>query len=336
MIKVHQSGINNSEIIIFILIASLTVKSLSMKKLLKDYFTFSKRERNGAVVLVLLILTVIFYPQIQSLFVTEESTDFSAFQKDIAEFEKQTSVAANNVTKKDSMYRVKEVMPVEEVRMFYFDPNKIGVAEWKQFGISEKTANTIVKYISKGGKINTANDLKKIYSLKEEDFNRIAPFVRMELKKRPAVTEHKELPKQTAAYTPKTKAKIDINLADSAMLESLYGIGSVLASRIVKFRNRLGGFFTTEQLLDVHGFKPETYDLVKEYIEVSELNIPLLSVNTVTVEDLVVNPYFRYSVAKALINYRTMHGSYQSLEEIKNCGLIDDALYEKIIPYLSL
>ncbi len=336
MIKVHQSGINNSGIIIFIFDTYLTVKSLSMKKLLKEYLTFSKRERNGAVVLVLIILTVIFYPQIQSLFVTEEPTDFSAFQKDIAEFEKQTSVAANNLTKKDSTYRVKEFVPAKEVSMFYFDPNKIGVTEWKQLGVSERTANSIVKYISKGGKFRATDDLKKIYSLKEEDFNRLAPFVRIEQKKELAVTDQKELPKETVAYTPKTRTKVDINRADSAMLESLSGIGPVLASRIIKFRTQLGGFFTIEQLLDVYGVKPETYDNVKNYIEVSAPDVTLLSVNTVTVKELLVNPYFKYKIANALVNYRTMHGNYQSLEDIKNCELIDDVLYEKIKPYLSL
>lgn len=306
-----------------------------MRRLLKEYFTFSKKERNGTIVLILLIVTVIFYPQIQSLFVTEQPADFSAFQKEIAEFKKQTSAAPDNLTKKDSTSKKKEIIPVETISLFYFNPNTIGLTEWKQLGVNERTAKAILKYVSKGGRFNTVTDLKRIYNLKEGDFNRLAPFVRIEKDKFKSAGQP-DIPKQTVAYVPKTKTKIDINSADSAMLESLYGIGATLASRIINFRNQSGGFFTKEQLLDVYGLKPETYEKVKDYVEVSEPNITLISVNTATEEMLAINPYFRYKIAKVLVNYRTAHGPYQSLEAIKNCGLIDDVLFEKVRPYLSL
>lgn len=314
-----------------------------MKKLLKEYFTFSRRERNGTFVLILLILIVIFYPQIQSLFVKEKETDFSAFQNDIRKFRMQTAVTVNDSSDNESsVYPLasneKEVSPIKEIRLFYFDPNHIGAAEWKQLGVSERTANSIVKYVSKGGKFRTADDLKKMYTLKKEDFNRIAPFVRIENteKEETAVTENMEHSKQPVSYLPKTKAKIDINTADSAQFESLYGIGAVLASRIVKFRDRLGGFFSTEQLLDVYGITPETFDKIKNQIEVSEPVISPLPINTVTVDDLRRNPYFNYKTANAVVSYRNAHGLFKSLDEVKNCDLIDDEMFEKIKPYLSL
>jgi len=314
-----------------------------MKTLLKEYFTFSRRERNGAIVLILLVLIVIFYPQIQSLFVKEENADFSAFQNDIRKFRMQTTVTESDSSDNESLvYQLasneKEISPVKEIRLFYFDPNRIGVAEWKLLGVSEKTANSIVKYVSKGGKFRTADDLKKMYTLKEKDFNRIAPFVKIENedKKETTVTESPEIVRQSVSYLPKTKTKIDINTADSAQFESLYGIGTVLASRIVKFRDRLGGFLRAEQLLDVNGITPETFDKIKNQIEVSEPEISLLPINTVTVDDLRRNPYFNYKTANAVVNYRNAHGLYKSIEEIKNCDLIDDVLFEKIKPYLSL
>jgi competence protein ComEA len=63
---------------------------------------------------------------------------------------------------------------------------------------------------------------------------------------------------------------IDINRAEAWLLETLPGIGEVLAQRIVDYRSENGPFKRIEDLLKVSGIGEATFDKIKDYITVSD------------------------------------------------------------------
>ncbi len=129
---------------------------------------------------------------------------------------------------------------------------------------------------------------------------------------------------------------IELNLVDSETLVSLPKIGPVLAGRIIQYRNRLRGFHSINQLMEVWGFKEDfLYDLDGK-ITVNSALVQAFYLNQVNFEDLKFHPYFKYTLSRALVNYRIQHGNFQAIEQIKNVKLINDSIYQVIKPYLKI
>jgi competence protein ComEA len=75
------------------------------------------------------------------------------------------------------------------------------------------------------------------------------------------------IPREGEEQSPQ---KIDINRAESWLLDALPGIGEVTAQAIVDYRNEKGPFRTIEDLLNVKGIGQGTFDKIKDYITVSD------------------------------------------------------------------
>lgn len=129
-------------------------------------------------------------------------------------------------------------------------------------------------------------------------------------------------------------ALVNLNTADSIQLEKLPWIGPVLAGRIYRFRERLGGFFDIQQLKDIYGFREETWGHIKDRVMVDGILRPLL-INTHSLEDMATHPYVGWTKARLLVNYRKQHGPYQNIESVIQSQAFDSIGLEKIKPYLK-
>lgn len=123
--------------------------------------------------------------------------------------------------------------------------------------------------------------------------------------------------------------------ADSVTLQIVPGIGQTTASRIVKFRENLGGFHSKNQLTEVYGLKPETIDAIWEYFDFSSSIFNRLKINEIEVEALAKHPYFSYAEAKVLIAYRKQHGFYQTPDDFLKIRIFKQEWVDKIAPYLD-
>lgn len=132
------------------------------------------------------------------------------------------------------------------------------------------------------------------------------------------------------------KAKIEINSADIFELKKLDSIGPVRAKRIIQYRNLLGGFFKKEQLLEVYSINAPVYESISEFIEVDGSKIKKRNINTCPIYQLNLHPYITWNVASAIVNYRDRHGKYANVSGIRKTDLVDDALFRKIAPYLTI
>ncbi len=129
--------------------------------------------------------------------------------------------------------------------------------------------------------------------------------------------------------------KIPFSEADSAVLQIVPGIGQVMAGRIVKFRDNIGGLYQKDQLLEVYGMKPEVMDKVFEYFEFVPGIMRKLSINHQDVNTLAKHPYLNYGSAKVIVAYRDQHGLYKSPEDLLKIKIFNEDWLDRLKPYLE-
>jgi len=299
-----------------------------LKRFFYNYFNFSKSERIAFYVIISLIFLVIglnfFIPFIQ----TQQKTDFSKFLKEIELLENQNNTSDSSTNEEFDM--VKDEAIKDNFKIFYFDPNKIGLKEWKSLGVSDYSANRIEKYKSKGGKIRKIDDLKKFQGMNDRWFFRIKDYVVIEQNIKDK-TQYQKQPED------KIVESIDINLANKESLIKIRGIGNTFAERIIKYRNLLGGFHSIEQLREVYGIDRTRYSNLKDYFHIAVPELTKIALNMANYKQMEAHPYNDKQQAKAIIDYRIKHGPFKSMEEFSNSGIFtDDFMLNRLLPYLKL
>ena len=310
------------------------------KKFISDYLSFTKKERTGIIMLLVLILFFSLLPFFYSRFIHEKYADAAAFKKDIASLRLKQPDSIKKYTSsafEDNNYN-NHYQPADNPgfrgELFYFDPNTASIADWKKLGIRDKTITTIQKYISKGGRFYKPEDIGKIWGLHPDEVKRLLPYVQIPSK------EDRYSENNTAAkFFDKTKsipAVIDINNADTSVLIALPGIGSKLAQRIINFRDKLGGFYAVQQVTETFGLPDSTFQKIKTRLAINGKAVKQININTASLDELKVHPYIRYNIANSIVQYRSQHGNFTSVAVIKNIMLISDDLFNKLEPYLSV
>ena len=96
-----------------------------------------------------------------------------------------------------------------------------------------------------------------------------------------------------------------------------------------------GGFINKEQLKEVYGIDSLKYAAVKDQVSVNADHIKKININTISFDQLRLFPYLAYKQVNAIIQYRTQHGNYTSIADMKNIAILDDKILRKIEPYLN-
>lgn len=315
------------------------------KKSLPEYLSFTRKERNGIIAVVMITLLYPAIPALYAVFHKPQPVDHTAFEKEIAALnvqEPDSGFAYPKRSYNNAGYR--QYQPAGKNyydqppngQLFYFDPNTLPVDGWEKLGVREKTANTIQNYISKGGRFYKPEDISKIWGLREDEVKRLLPYVKIEAKPTkdynnyPGQGKAKIYEKPTYTNTP-----CDVNNSDTAAFIALPGIGSKLAARIVAFREKLGGFYKTDQLAETYGLPDSVFQKIKSRLVISNSSVKKLNINTATVDELKTHPYLRYNIANAIVQYRLQHGSFSTVSEIKKIMMITEEIYNKAAPYLT-
>jgi len=208
-----------------------------------------------------------------------------------------------------------------------FDPNTLSVEQWTSFGVQEKTARTICKYVQKGGRFYKPEDLRKIWGLSKEQVDKLIPYVRI---------QNAEKPKSEINYSKKISTVfIDINGASKEEWESLPGIGPGLAERIMNFREKLGGFVSVDQVSQTYGLPDSTFQKIRSRLNPGTTPLRLLNINRLSTDELSKHPYIRYRTARAIVQYREQHGAYQSIQDLKKIESLTEEIYIRIEPYIT-
>jgi competence protein ComEA len=226
-----------------------------------------------------------------------------------------------------------------------FDPNTATAAELISLGFNERLAMRIENYRRKGGVFRTKNDLLKIYGMDSTLYQHLVRYIDIskkdEGKRRRATSQQgNKMWPQTSKNNTGTKREadrpFDINLADTARLEVLRGIGEKLSRRIIKYRSSLGGFVGIGQLKEVYGLDSVAMEQLLQFAFVAPDFLPdRIDLNTANEKLLEAHPYLNRQEARMIVAYRFQHGRFASVSDLRKLTIFSDEKVRRLEPYLK-
>lgn len=297
-----------------------------MKNWLITHYGFSKRNLNGLLLLLLLILMVTLAPGIYRRYFLKLPTIDPNEAQALQQLELVDRYTKRNY--KNTRSEIEDAPTRPSVHYQTFDPNLIDEKQWQQFGLSYKQAMAIVNYVKKGGRFYKPEDLKKMYTISPEKYETLLPYI--------VISESKPFERKVMpAYPKREPVMVEINTADTLELDKIRGIGIAFAKRIVKYRERLGGFYSKEQLFEVFGIDTPKFNEIKDQIKIEIEAIRKLNINTAEFEELKRHPYLSFKQMNAIIQYRKQHGPYKSIADLNKVLILNPETIQRIAPYLS-
>jgi competence protein ComEA len=313
----------------------------------KDYFTFTRKERTGILLLLVAIALLWLIPE----FIEPATYELTA--PEIEEF-KAAAAKLHRTTQKEDSGLVFEEKTLKKSFpdsgntldypggvLFEFDPNTLSLAGWRKLGLREKTIRTIQNFLAKGGHFYKPEDIGKIFGLTKSEYETLLPYVSIREDKIQASAKLHEAGSGRTGFlnpvTNKSAILVNINTADSAGFEALPGIGGKLASRIINFRNRLGGFHNVAQVAETYGLHDSVFQRIRHRLIISPEFIPtIININLADVKTLQAHPYIRFTIANAIVQYRLQHGLFTDINDLQKIDLITPDLLVRIRPYLTI
>ena len=283
----------------------------------KDFFYYSQSERRAVVVLMTLIALfvagIVWLPDVKKTLVVDMPERDSMGLKN---FEREMQV--KSFRRKE---RADSAVVKSPVVLSPFDPNTADSIELSSLGLSRLVVRNILKYRQKGGHFRTVESFARIYGLKEKEFEKLKPYIRivrtekLEPVKVVSIAPVAKVEKKVFKYPEGTQ--VDVNSADTTELKKIPGIGSGIAKAIVGYRKRLGGFYSLEQLAEIKYVTPELF----EWFKLEETSVRKLEINKSGLDKLRLHPYINFYQAKVIVEHRRKKGPIKSLSQL--------ALYEE-------
>lgn len=267
----------------------------------KSHFTFSKEQRNGIFLLVILI--IIF--QCIYFFVDFSSEDIQLNQKELSKFTKEI----------DSLKLVK--LEESKPKIYPFNPNFITDYKGATLGMTNEEIDRLLAFRKQDKWINSTKQFQDVTQVSDSLLETISPHFKFP----EWVTNPK--PKTSISYSynnkPKTYAqKQDLNTATAQQLQKVNGIGKVFSDRIIKYRNKSkGGFIANVQLQEIYGLTPEVIEKITDQFTVKTPKpIQKINLNSATIDDLVTVPHIDYDLAHQIIEQRQLRAGYKMINEL--------------------
>jgi len=203
----------------------------------------------------------------------------------------------------------------------FFDPNQVTSEDLQKMGLPAPVAGRWVKFRSAMGGFSSPDQIQKIYGLDEQWWADWKDYLRWE-----------DSDTEVGPDSP-----LDINEAREEDWRKLKGIGPVLAGRIVRFREKLGGFADPRQVGETYGLPDSTFQQILPRLSVpSTDSLRKISLNRADVPQLAGHPYLNWRQAKAIANYRRHHGPFERKEDLLKTKVVDEDNLALILPYLEL
>lgn len=297
-----------------------------LTKAIRNFFGTTRAQTNGFVALLILVTVVVFSQPVMRWWTSSQPRDFSKDRKTLDSL----TVVWHTVEAKTTAVAAK----TDRV-LFDFDPNLIGKEQFIALGLSEKLATRIINYRNKGGKFRLKADLKKMHGMDSILYQSLYPHISLPEEAAKPTFENKDT---GTRFKPKEKPQpFDLNEADTTQLQKIYGIGSKLAQRIVKYRDKLGGFISSDQLNEVYGLDSA---VVEKLVAASYLPdkpaVKTINLNSADEKMLAAHPYFGRKIASAIVAYRFQHGNFKSVDDLGKIPLIDKNNLGKVLPYVTV
>lgn len=304
----------------------------------KDFLYFTKTERQGIIVLVVLVIGAYTIPRLLQAFSQPKKADPAEQVKAEKEYDELiSSIKAVKPNKRYADYTRKHLSathPKKEIRLTTFDPNLADSTTFLSLGLPSWMAGNILRYRNRQGKFRRPEDFRKIYGLTEAQYRMLRPYIR--IAEEPVSQDTSRILVVQATIQHDTLMKypsgtvIDLNQADTTELKKIPGIGSRIAQSIVNRRRLLGGFYQIEQLGEIR-LKAEK---LRSWFSVDATQIHRININKASVERMTHHPYINFYQAKVIAEYRKKKGRLRDLKQLALYEEFTSADFERIIPYI--
>jgi competence protein ComEA len=300
---------------------------------IRDLFSFSKKERSGIVILLLIIFILIVVRILIPHFIPAEKTDFSKWEAEV-----NTYLANTN----------KQIPEDRSLHLIAFNPNEVDSASLAEMGIPSKVVVNWMRYLEKGGRFRDKEGVKKIFGMTTGLFERLDSFISIPQVKVSNVNagpnafivkakneyRHDTIFRQSFSKSKKEHISVvELNNTDSIHLVEIPGIGPVFASRIIRYRNLLGGYFAVDQLREVYGMRAENFIALAKYLTVDPSSLKTFNINFSTIQELGHHPYIGFKTARKIFRLRDKIGKFSSPEDLSTV-VASDSL-KRLIPYVK-
>ncbi|MDO6519307.1 ComEA family DNA-binding protein [Zobellia uliginosa] len=290
----------------------------------KSHFRFNKQERSGIFYLLFIIIALqIGFFVLRS--VTAESGD-SSFWLDSRLQSEIDSLKARSQQK-------------DSVKIYPFNPNYITDYKGYTLGMSIDEIDRLHRFRKAGNFVNSVEGFQEVTGVSDSLLGAISPYFKF-----PDWVQKKERTQRGVAASDIPERNYGVNLAvrdlnevTAQELQEIDGIGETLSARIVKFRNRLGGFLVNEQLYDVYGLKPEVVERTLGRFQVLKKPVvEKININTASAKSLSKLVYIQKGVAESIVNYRNDNGNLVSFDELSKIENFPIEKIDRIKLYLAL
>lgn len=294
-------------------------------KLFRDFFFYTRNQRRGILLLVAAIVAVWTvnwwlrpaersFPQTDAAYMDSLITDYKDF---LASVKYRDSIQEQRFKPQDR--------PANRPKLCPFDPNEADSALLCRIGLPGWMARNVVRYRQKGGVFREPEDFRRIYGMTDERFETLRPYIRIahqdtatapmtadkiqpdttskDSTRKPAISLFQHVRKYPAGTI------IELNQADTTELKKIPGVGSVIARMIVKYRTRLGGYYSVSQLKDIR----LRADLLEPWFSVDTTAIRRINLNKGGTASLRRHPYINFYQARAIVEWRKEHGPLKDL-----------------------
>ena len=229
----------------------------------------------------------------------------------------------------------------KHVERFAFDPNTADSTQFLKLGLQPWQVRNIYKYRAAGGIYRKPEDFAKLYGLTVKQYRELEPYIRISSDYLPASTlvrqeskSQREVRDSVQHHYPvkiRETEHVVLNTADTTALKTVPGIGSYFARKIVQYGQRLGGYVSIDQLDEIENFPQET----KRYLVVESPDPHKLNVNQLSLDELKRHPYINFFQAKAITDYRRLHGPIKSLQDLRLSKDFPPEAIERLAPYVE-
>jgi len=300
-----------------------------------EFLSLSNSETKGAFILLFIIVVIIVFNLTLPLWIKKSNPSLNKeLKEDIIAFN-QFLEASNG--KKDIAEEKKEVNKFHSLSPF--NPNTVSEVELLEMGFPARVARTLINYRNAGGKFATKNDLLKVYGIEKDEVDLLYDYIVLpENISKSTIYKNNETPIEIKEdkLSAEPKLSIEINSATAEELQKLSGIGPSYSKRIVKFRDLLGGFYSTNQLYDVYNLPEETVSSINEFLVIDTSLIEKIKLKNPGGKENLYHPYLTEKQQNDLYLYlQTMKRINHADELLKN-NILDKQTLHKISPYLDI
>ncbi|WP_339876594.1 helix-hairpin-helix domain-containing protein [Olleya marilimosa] len=272
---------------------------------LKSHFQFSKQQRSGIFLLLLIILFVQGFYHLVLPKLLDTDHDFASNDANVSALIKQI----------DSLKAIQ--LEKRKLKIYPFNPNFITDYKGYTLGLSNQEIDRLLAFRKQDKWINSIKQFQEVTMVSDSVLDKISPYFKF-----PDWVTNPN-PKQTNfktgySKTVKTEAqKLDLNSATAIQLQKVYGVGPSYSERIIKFRNKINGFHSFIELQQVYGLTPEVIQNIKaDFTIKTPRAITKIALNTATKEQLVTIKYIDYEIAHNIIEERTLRDGFKSIDEL--------------------